>query len=151
MGHQSFWKTNLLSRWAATQQICIQRLSPKNKGGFPYITFRAGYRNGGYSLSHTWSHIISLAILTSGARWPFSGLTPPNNIPQFHFFLFYCCTHYLALSPFPLLPSSHSPFFDAWTHFWVKEHHLDLEVYIFTVLLHGQQLSSWHIYLSFDI
>jgi hypothetical protein len=29
-------------------------------------------------------------------------------------------------------------------------HHLDLEVYIFTASLHGQELSSWHICLSFD-
>jgi hypothetical protein len=39
--------SSLLSRLAATQKICIQRLSLENKGGFPYIPFRAGYRNGG--------------------------------------------------------------------------------------------------------
>jgi hypothetical protein len=30
------------------------KTEPQNKGGFPYIPFRAGYRNGvGYSFSHT--------------------------------------------------------------------------------------------------
>jgi hypothetical protein len=72
----SFWEASLLSRLTVTQWISIQRLSSKSKGGFPYVPFRAGYRNWGYSLSHTWSHTISLVILTSGARWPFSGLTP---------------------------------------------------------------------------
>jgi hypothetical protein len=52
-GHQSFWETSLLSKPAATQQTQVQRLSPENKGGFSYVLFRAGYRNGGYSLSHT--------------------------------------------------------------------------------------------------
>jgi hypothetical protein len=68
MGHQSFWEASLLSRLAATQQILIQRLSSENKGGFPYKQFRVGHRNGGYSLSHTWSHTILLAILSSGLR-----------------------------------------------------------------------------------
>jgi hypothetical protein len=104
MGHQSFQEASLLSRLAGTQQIHIQRLSPKKKGGFPYIPFRVGYRNGGYSLSNTWLHTTSLAILTSRSRWPFSGLTP-GDIPQIHFFLFHCSTHYL---PSPSLPSCHS-------------------------------------------
>jgi hypothetical protein len=76
MGHQNLWEASLLSRLAVTQQIRIQRLSPESKWGFPYILFRAGYRNGEYRMSHTWSHVISLAILTSGSRWLFSGLTP---------------------------------------------------------------------------
>jgi hypothetical protein len=33
--------------WAATQQTCVQRLSPENKGDFPYISFSAGYKNAG--------------------------------------------------------------------------------------------------------
>jgi hypothetical protein len=59
-------EASLLSMPAATQ--LTQRLSPENKEGFSYISFRAGYRNGEYRLSHIWSHIISLAILTSGAK-----------------------------------------------------------------------------------
>jgi hypothetical protein len=50
MEHQSFWETNLLSRLAVTQQIHIKGCILKNKGGFPSLPFRAGYRNGGYSL-----------------------------------------------------------------------------------------------------
>jgi hypothetical protein len=61
MGHQSFQEASLLRRPAAWQ-TGAQRLSTENKGGFSYIRFRTGYRNEGYSLSHTWSHIISLAI-----------------------------------------------------------------------------------------
>jgi hypothetical protein len=29
------------------------KAEPKKKGGFSYIPFRTGYRNGGYRLSHT--------------------------------------------------------------------------------------------------
>jgi hypothetical protein len=47
MGHQSLREASLLSRPAATQQTQVQRLSPEDKGGFPYISFRAGYRKGG--------------------------------------------------------------------------------------------------------
>jgi hypothetical protein len=36
---ESFWKASL--------RICIPRLSPESKGGFPYIPLTAGYRNGG--------------------------------------------------------------------------------------------------------
>jgi hypothetical protein len=107
-GCQSFREATLLSRQSATQLIHIPRLSPKNKGGLPYIPFRAGYWNGGYSLSHTRSHTISLATLTSVVRWPFSGLTP-GDIPQICFFklllLFHPCTHYLSS---PSLPSCHT-------------------------------------------
>jgi hypothetical protein len=47
--------SKFINKPAATQQTHVQRLSPKNKGGFPYLPFRAGYRNGagGYRLSHT--------------------------------------------------------------------------------------------------
>jgi hypothetical protein len=64
MGHQSFQEASLLSRLAVTQWIQVQRLSPEKKGGFPFILFRADYINGRYSFSH----IISLAILTSVVR-----------------------------------------------------------------------------------
>jgi hypothetical protein len=45
--HQSFWEASLLNKLAATPQTRVQRLSIKNKGGFPYIPFRAGYRGEG--------------------------------------------------------------------------------------------------------
>jgi hypothetical protein len=66
MRHQSFQEASLLIRPAMTQWICIQRLTPKNKRGLLYIPFRAGCRNGEYSLSHTCSHSLSLAILILG-------------------------------------------------------------------------------------
>jgi hypothetical protein len=49
-GHQSFQEASLLSKQAATQQTQVQRLSLENKEGFPYIPFKAGYRNGGVQL-----------------------------------------------------------------------------------------------------
>jgi hypothetical protein len=110
MGHQSFQEASLLSRLAGTQQIHIQRLSPKKKGGFPYIPFRVGYRNGGYSLSNTWLHTTSLAILTSRSRWPFSGLTP-GDIPQIHFFsvsLLHSLSLIISLPP-SCLPATFPP------------------------------------------
>jgi hypothetical protein len=36
------------------------------------------------------------------------------------------------------VPSCHIPPFDALTHFWVKDHHLDLGVHIFMVALYEQ-------------
>jgi hypothetical protein len=45
-GHQSFGEARILSKPAATQQTRVERLSTENKGGFPYIPFSAGYRNG---------------------------------------------------------------------------------------------------------
>jgi hypothetical protein len=54
--HQRFQEAGLLSKQAATQQTQVQSLSPENKGRFPYIPFRAGYRNGegeGCSFLHT--------------------------------------------------------------------------------------------------
>jgi hypothetical protein len=83
------------------------KLNAENKGSLPYIPFRAGYWNGGYSLSHTWSHTTSLAILTSGVRWPFSDLTPRcyvSFLKTILFSLFHCCTHYLSLSLIIFLP-----------------------------------------------
>jgi hypothetical protein len=46
--------------------------------------------------------------------------------------LFVSLLHSLSLiiSLLPSLPSCHIPPFDAQTHFWVKEHHLVLGVYI---------------------
>jgi hypothetical protein len=50
LGHQIFQEASSLCRPAATG---VQRLNSENKGGFSYIPFRAGYRNGRYSLSYT--------------------------------------------------------------------------------------------------
>jgi hypothetical protein len=82
------------------------------------MPFRAGYRNGGCSLSNTWSHTISLAILNSGASWPFSGLTPGvdwhSSNPFFH-----CCNHYLSLCPsLSLIISFPLPAFLPQVHPW---------------------------------
>jgi hypothetical protein len=44
------------------------KAEPQEQRGLPYIPLRAGYRNGGYSLSHTWSRALSLATLTSRVR-----------------------------------------------------------------------------------
>jgi hypothetical protein len=144
-----------------TQRIHIQKLSPKNKEGLPYIPLRQGFRNRVCSLSHTWSRVISLAIFTSGVSWHFPGLALgatwyfSNPVILFVCLFVYFCTHCLSLSPSLSLivypsppPSCHIPHFDSQTHFW--ERHLDLEVYISTATLH-EQLSSRHIHLSFDI
>jgi hypothetical protein len=104
----------------------------------------------GVQLVHTWSHTIPLAILTSGPKWP-SLVLPQVTFLKYGFLLFRWCAHCLSLSPFPSQPSCHIPPFDAQTHLWVKEHHLDLEVYISTASLHGQELSPQHMYLSCDI
>jgi hypothetical protein len=58
-GHQSFWEASSLSKSAVTQQTPVQKLSPENKRGFPYVPFRAGYRNGGKGL-HVVPYIITL-------------------------------------------------------------------------------------------
>jgi hypothetical protein len=42
---RGFQEASLLSKPATTQWTQVQRLSPENKGGFPYIPFRIGYRN----------------------------------------------------------------------------------------------------------
>jgi hypothetical protein len=68
MRHQRFWEASLLSRLVFIKQIGIPRLSPENKGAFLIYHLEQVTEMGGYSLSHTWSHIISLAILTSQAR-----------------------------------------------------------------------------------
>jgi hypothetical protein len=68
--HQSFQEASLLSKPAATQQTPVQRLSPENKGGFPYIPFSAGYRmeGGGTACPIHKSHVITLIALTSGIK-----------------------------------------------------------------------------------
>jgi hypothetical protein len=87
----------------------------------------------GDSAYHIWSRAISLATLTSGTRWPFSGLTP-GDITKSCFSLFYCSTHYHLLPPFPLpafLP--HSPF-DVQTLLCVKEHLLGLGLHFHSTI-----------------
>jgi hypothetical protein len=44
-GHQRFQEASLLRRLAETQGTRVQRLSPGNKGGFPYVPFIAVCRN----------------------------------------------------------------------------------------------------------
>jgi hypothetical protein len=130
-----------------TQWIHIQSLSPENKGGFPYIPFRADYRNRGYSLSHTWSHTISFAILTSGARWPFSGLTP-HDISQIQFFLSQCCTHYLPSPPcFPVIfpPLMPEPILGQRTSSWSRG------LYFHSVITWPRVVSPGHILIIFDM
>jgi hypothetical protein len=51
MGHQSLQEASLLSKLAVTQWTLVQRVSPGNKDGFPYLLFRVS-QFGGYSLSH---------------------------------------------------------------------------------------------------
>jgi hypothetical protein len=70
-------------------------------------------------LSHIWSHIISLAILTSGAKWPFSVLTPGATWHFSNWFfvcLFHCCTHSLShyLSLFLILLPAVLPYSPLW-------------------------------------
>jgi hypothetical protein len=43
-------RSKFIKQASATQRTRRQRLSTKNKGGFPYIPFKAGYRNGGVQL-----------------------------------------------------------------------------------------------------
>jgi hypothetical protein len=57
-GHQSFWEASLLSRLAATQRTQVKRLSPKSKGGFPYVPFRAGYRSMGDTAYSIHDHLL---------------------------------------------------------------------------------------------
>jgi hypothetical protein len=46
---------------ASSDLVSSPKAEPQEQRGFPYIPFRAGYRIGGYSLSHTKPHAISLA------------------------------------------------------------------------------------------
>jgi hypothetical protein len=54
--HQNFPEASLLSKTAATQRTRVQRLSPENKGGFPYTTFSAGHRNGSGAACPKYNH-----------------------------------------------------------------------------------------------
>jgi hypothetical protein len=47
---------------AQIQQTHVQRLSPKNKKGTPYIPLQAGYRSKKQNSTHIWLHVTSLAV-----------------------------------------------------------------------------------------
>jgi hypothetical protein len=104
-GHQSFQEASLLNMPAAPQRTRIQRLSPKNKGGFPYILFRAGYRNGAVRLV---PHVITRYFTGCFDLWgevTFCGfqITFSNSSLS----LFPCSSHHLP-SP-PCLPATFPP------------------------------------------
>jgi hypothetical protein len=82
--------------------IEVQRLSPENKGGLPYIPLHAGYRSKKQGLTHIWLYTSLLATSPTPAQC--------YMIFKFRFFKFY-------LSAMPFLPPCYSisPF-DAWTH-----------------------------------
>jgi hypothetical protein len=70
---------------AQTQQTCVQRLSPKNKGVSLYIPLQAGYRSKKQSSTHIWLHVTLLAI----------------SFPQCYvtFFMFQLFKFYLSAMP----------------------------------------------------
>jgi hypothetical protein len=83
-GHQKFQEASLLSRPAATQWTQVQRLSPENKGGFPYIPLRVGYRNGGWV--QLVPYIITYYFIGCFNLWgEVSLLWSPGDIPQLWF------------------------------------------------------------------
>jgi hypothetical protein len=83
-GHQSFQEASLLCKLAATQRTHVQRLSTENKGGFSYIPFRAGYRNGG-GVQFV-PYIITCYFIGCFNLWgEVTLLWSPGNIPQLQF------------------------------------------------------------------
>jgi hypothetical protein len=101
MRHQSFWEASLLSRLAATLQICIQRLSPKNKGGFPDVPCTAlqkwGVQLVPYMVTYYFIGYFNLWGKVTSLVSPTGYLTVFKYV--FLLLLFHCCTHYLSLSP----------------------------------------------------
>jgi hypothetical protein len=89
--------------------LCDQNSAPqfsKREASFPWINTSGGTWQGhpswqpGDAVSHSWSHIISLAILTSWGEVTLLWSLPRCYLTFLKFiFLFYCCTHYLSLSP----------------------------------------------------
>jgi hypothetical protein len=73
MGHQDFLGAMFIGMLAVTHWIHIQRLSPENKEGLPYISLQANYRNEKQSLTYIWLLVISLDISFSVLHEPFSG------------------------------------------------------------------------------
>jgi hypothetical protein len=85
------------------------KAEPQEQRGLSLHTIQSRLQIWGYSLSHTWSHIISLAIFTSGVRRLFSGLTPgamrhSSNLVFLCFTVALIIYHYL-----PCLPATFSP------------------------------------------
>jgi predicted lipoprotein with Yx(FWY)xxD motif len=85
-GHQSFREASFLGRPAVTWWTWVQRLSPKNKAGLPYIPFRAGYRNGVQLVPYiiTCNFIGCFNLLGEVTR-----LWSPGNFPNFGFFCWF--------------------------------------------------------------
>jgi hypothetical protein len=111
--HHSFREASLLSRMAVTQQIRVSGFSePWGQRGLSLYTIYSRLQKWGvqgYSLFHTWSHSISLAILTSGARWPFSYVTPGVIWLSSNSFCFFSLLHSLSRItslPPPCLPAT---------------------------------------------
>jgi hypothetical protein len=82
----------------------LPKAEPQEQRGLFLHTILSRLQIWGYSLSHTWSHTISLAILTSGVRWLFSGLIP--DVQYFCFTGALIVFHYL---PSPSLPATFPP------------------------------------------
>jgi hypothetical protein len=128
---------------AAVQWIHIQRLSPENKGGSPYIHSQAGSRRKKQGLTHIWLQVPLLAT-SPPVLWIFLTFT---------FFKFY-------LPAVPSLPSCYiirtqmclylfwSSSLLHYSPLWcsapptIREHHPDLGVCIFIASLHGQLFFS---------
>jgi hypothetical protein len=56
-GHQRFWEANLLGRPAATLNLSPKH-EPQEQRGSSYLSFRAGYRNGGGTACPTQNHML---------------------------------------------------------------------------------------------
>jgi hypothetical protein len=84
-GHQSFREASLLSKPEVTQGTHVQRLSPENKGSFPYIPFTAGYRNGGGV--RLVPYIVTCHFIICSDLWvKVTFLWSPGTIRQLQFF-----------------------------------------------------------------
>jgi hypothetical protein len=83
--------SNTLIVLTQTQWTRVQRLSPKNKGGLPYIPLQTGYRSKKKSSTHIWLHVTLLAISPPH--------TQPNYMTFFVFQFFKLCLCYAIPSP----------------------------------------------------
>jgi hypothetical protein len=96
-------------------------LSNENKGGFPI-----------YHLEQVTEMGVELVpcIITCyffgcfNTRDEMTLFRSPGNIPQLQF-SFALQLHSLIYVSLPCLLETSPPHFEAWSHFWVKEHHLD--------------------------
>jgi hypothetical protein len=95
-GRQNFQEASSFIKPTAAQQTQVQRLNPKNKGSFPYIPFKSGYRNGGWV--QLVPYIITCYFIGCFNLWgKVTLLWSPGNIPQLWFSY---STHY-SLFPLP--------------------------------------------------